>query len=154
MLWESSVRPTAFSRRGGTRLIFIIRKRRVRSRGLSASSSFRNGRRERSRRLVKTGEMDDWGKKSKIKRFRQLAIGENAPSRERNELVARLPTFLRKRRKGESWGRAEGREKKKAARNKKTAKRKLRGQSGRHDSNVRPLRPERSALARLSYAPF
>ena len=25
--------------------------------------------------------------------------------------------------------------------------------SGRHDSNVRPLRPERSALARLSYAP-
>ena len=26
--------------------------------------------------------------------------------------------------------------------------------SGRHDSNVRPLRPERSALARLSYAPM
>jgi hypothetical protein len=26
-------------------------------------------------------------------------------------------------------------------------------ESGRHDSNVRPLRPERSALARLSYAP-
>ena len=26
--------------------------------------------------------------------------------------------------------------------------------SGRHDSNVRPLRPERSALARLSYAPL
>ena len=26
--------------------------------------------------------------------------------------------------------------------------------SGRHDSNVRPLRPERSALARLSYAPI
>ena len=28
------------------------------------------------------------------------------------------------------------------------------GKSGRHDLNVRPLRPERSALARLSYAPI
>ena len=26
--------------------------------------------------------------------------------------------------------------------------------SGRHDLNMRPLRPERSALARLSYAPI
>ena len=26
--------------------------------------------------------------------------------------------------------------------------------SGRHDLNMRPLRPERSALARLSYAPY
>ena len=40
------------------------------------------------------------------------------------------------------------------ARNEKTARENLAVKSGRHDSNVRPLRPERSALARLSYAPI
>ena len=35
---------------------------------------------------------------------------------------------------------------------KRLAAKKL-GKSGRHDLNMRPLRPERSALARLSYAP-
>jgi hypothetical protein len=37
---------------------------------------------------------------------------------------------------------------------KKAKSKTLRRKSGRHDLNVRPLRPERSALARLSYAPI